>query len=117
MPTPKFTPLQSQTRKTRWIKSPFSYEDLRDKRVFAQFTTQRGQSYEGTGEIRVHRNPKGKLAVDLAFTRVDSPYQFTDIIFHLSSQQATHLRKAPDGAEYQFVYQGHLTPDNQPDTT
>jgi hypothetical protein len=116
MPTPKFKPLRSRTRRTRWIKSPFSYENLRDKRVFAQFTTQRGQSYEGTGKIRVNRNREGKLAVDLVFTRVDSPYQFTDIIFHLSSRQATHLRRAPDGVEYHFVYQGHLAPDNQPHT-
>jgi hypothetical protein len=116
MQTPTFEPLQSQTRKTRWIKSPFSYEDLRDKRIFAQFTTQRGQSYEGTGEIRVHRHAEGKLAVNLDFTRVDSPHQFTDIIFHLSSKQATHLGRAHDGAEYHFVYQGHLAPDNQPDT-
>src|SRR5437867_12843331 len=100
MPTPEFRPLQSQPRRPRWINSPFSYEDLNDKRIFAQFTTQAGQSYEGTGEIRVLRNPGGQLAVDLVFTRFDSPYQCTDIIFHLSSRQATHLRNAPNGAEY-----------------
>ena|SRR5438105_7036946 len=113
MAAPEFTPLEGQPRKTRWIDAPFGYEDLRDKRIFAQFTTQAGDSYQGTGEIRVRRNSQGRLAIDLAFTRVDSPYQFTDIIFHLSTRQAQHLQKAPVGAGYQFVYEGHLTPDNR----
>jgi hypothetical protein len=63
MPTPEFTPVQSHPRGPRWIESSLSYEDLSEKRVFAQFTTQAGQSYEGTGEIRVLRNPEGRLAL------------------------------------------------------
>lgn len=113
MSTPEFTRLASKVRKTRWIKPPFSYDDLRGKRIFAQFTTQRGRSYEGTGEIRVRRDRQGRLAIDLVFTRVDSPYQFLDIIFQLSARQAKQLRKAPAGTDYQFFYEGHLTPDNR----
>jgi protein subunit release factor B len=100
--------------KTRWIKVPFSYEELRDKRIFAKFSTASGASYEGTGEIRARRNPEGKLALDLAFTRAEGQ-QFIDTIFHVSSRQAAHIRKAPEGEQFDFLYDGHLTPDNQLD--
>jgi peptide chain release factor 2 len=105
---------EQKAGKTRWIKVPFSYEELRDKRIFAKFTTAAGSSYEGTGEIRARRNPEGKLALDLAFTRAEG-HQFIDTIFHVSSRQATRIRKAPEGEQYNFVYDGHLTPDNQLD--
>jgi hypothetical protein len=115
METPEAKPLPPALRRTRWIKGPFTYEDPNDKRVHATFTTNAGDTYKGTGEIRARHNRKDNLfAIDLAFTRMDSPYQITDIIFHLSSRQAACLKKAPDRAEYDYFYDGHLTPDDDP---
>ena len=98
--------------KTRWIKPPFSYEELRDKRIFAKVTTASGHSYEATGEIRARRNPEGKVALDLSFTRAEG-HQFINTIFHVSSRQAAHIRRASESEPHEFVYDGHLTPDNQ----
>jgi hypothetical protein len=117
MPTPEFTPLEPAVSKTRWIKPPFSYDDLHEKRVFARFTTEADGSYSGTGKIRVRRNPQGLLALDLVFTRVDRPYQWTDFVFHLSERQANHLQRAASDASYDYLYDGHLSPDNQPDAS
>src|SRR5450432_2491527 len=83
---------------TRWLKSPFSYEELMDKTVFAHFVTRSGEGYEGTGKIRVRQNPRGLLATDLVFTRHDIHDVHTDILFNLSSRQLEHLRKAPTEA-------------------
>jgi peptide chain release factor 2 len=107
---------QKVAKTTRWIKAPFSYQELRDKRIFAKYATASGHSYEGTGEIRARRNPEGKLALDLAFTRAEGPQQFADTIFHVSSRQAAHIRRAPEGEQYQFIYDGYLVSDNQMDT-
>ncbi len=51
------------------------------------------------------------LVLDLVFTRVDSPYQFTDMIF----RQADRIREALPDADYDFVYDGHLTADDTDD--
>jgi hypothetical protein len=103
----------------RWLKPRFSYEQLQDKTIFAQFVTRSGESYKGEGKIRVRENPAGLLAIDLVFTRHDSHDVRTDIIFHLSSRQFEHIRKAPEApeTEHDFEYDGILAPDNQPETT
>ena len=100
----------SKKSKIRWLDTSWSSKELRGKRIFAKFTTRGGQSYSGIGEIRVRENPEGKLAVELVFTRRDSPYQFTDIIYFLSSGQVSQLVKT-DHADYEFLYRVHLYPD------
>jgi hypothetical protein len=104
-----------QPKRTRWLKAPWKVEELRGKRVFASFVTASGHEYKGSGEIRVRRNPAGLLAIDLVFTRQDTAYQITDILFHVSSRQLRHLRKAPSGTDFDFEYEGILTPDIEPD--
>jgi hypothetical protein len=105
-----------QPSRLRWINSTWRYEQLKDKRVFAHFVTNSGHQYTGTGKLRVGQNPAGLLKIDLVFTRQDTPYQMTDIIFHLSSRQARNLREVPNGTEdYEFRYEGILTPDIEPD--
>ncbi len=106
------TPNKSARGTIRWLKSSWSYEQLIDKKVFATFTTNDGLSFEGTGVIRVRRNPEGLLAVELVFTRHDDPYKRTDMVYFLSSRQLPHLEHAADGEPYEFRYAGHLTPDN-----
>ncbi len=109
------TPNPREQLLARWLKSPFTYEQLRDKKVSAHFVTRSGEGYEGVGEIRVRRNPQGLLSIDLVFTRHDSPDLHTDMLFNLSSRQLPHLRKAPTDADHDFVYEGLLAPDNQPE--
>ncbi len=106
-----------QPKRTRWLKSPWQLDELRGKRVFAHFVTASGHGYEGSGEIRVRQNPDGLVAIDLVFTRRDTAYQFTDILFHISSRQLPHLKEASSGAGFDFEYEGTLTPDVEPDDT
>jgi hypothetical protein len=113
--TPK--PERRERLLTRWLKSPFGYDELKDKTVFADFVTRSGASYDGTGKIRVLQNPGGLLSINLVFTRHDSHDVHTDILFNLSSRQIEHLRKASEDAEHDFEYHGTLTPDNQPEAT
>jgi hypothetical protein len=100
----------SKKSKIRWLDTSWRSKELRAKRIFAEFTTRAGESYSGIGEIRVRENPEGKLAIELVFTRRDSPYQFTDIIYYLSSRQIPQLVKE-DNADYDFIYRDHLYPD------
>lgn len=105
-----------QSNRMRWLTSSWKPEELRRKRVFAHFVTASGHEYKGSGEIRVRRNSTGMVAIDLVFTRRDNAYQFTDILFHLSSRQLPHLKKAPNGSDFEFEYEGLLTPDIEPDS-
>ncbi|HEY2711388.1 MAG TPA: HNH endonuclease signature motif containing protein [Chthoniobacterales bacterium] len=104
-----------QQKGPRWIRSSLSYSDLNSKSVFAQFVTNSGHGYEGKGKIRAVRNPQGLLTVDLVFTRRDTPFRFTEIIFHISPRQLPHLQRAATGADYDFLYDGVLRPDVEPD--
>lgn len=100
-------------RKTRWLKEVnYSFEELNEKKVFATFTTNEGASYEGEGTIRARERPDGALAVDLVFTRHDSAYTHTDILFHLSPRQFRQLERSKEGENYEFRFRGHLKPDN-----
>ena len=111
-PTPSsITPAQSRIR---WLKSELSRDQLDGKKVFAEFTTLEGAHYSGTGVIRALSNEE-HLAVDLVFTRHDSPGQLTDILFHLSARQLAHLQPAPSGEKYHYRYEGQLQPDNSPE--
>jgi hypothetical protein len=105
-----------QSKRMRWIKSSWRREELHTKKVFAHFVTASGHGYEGPGTIRARKNLNDLLAIDLVFTRQDTASQFTDILFHLSSRQLPHLKKAPSGADCDFEYEGVLTPDIEPDT-
>ena len=116
MSTTEFTTPNQTPKKPRWIKSRWSRNELNGKRVFARFTASTGASHEGTGAIRVGESPRGLLAIDLVFTRYDSPYQRTDILFHLSARQLRHLKKSKNNAEHDVEYEGRLVPDNQPET-
>lgn len=104
-----------QPKRTRWIQVPWKIDELREKRVFARFVTASGHQYEGTGKIRARQNPDGLLTIDLVFTRRDTAYQRTDILFHISSRQVLHLKKASNNIEFDFEYDGILTPDIEPD--
>lgn len=115
MTAPEFTPLSPSSKGPRWIKTHLTLDDLKKKRIFAQFTTRSGNSYEGVGDVRAVRNSVGRLAIDLVFTRVDSAYQHTDILFFLSSSQAERIHQAPEGANYDLIYEGHLAPDERAD--
>jgi len=43
------------------------------------------------------------------------PSDCTDILFHVSSRQVLHLKKTPNGGDFDFEYEGILTPDIEPD--
>jgi hypothetical protein len=96
------------------LNTSWEFEDIHNKRIFAEFTTSSGQSYDGVGRIRARQNPAGELAIEFVFTHKDSPTQLTDIIFNVSSRQIRHLIKT-DHADYDFAYKGRLSPDIQPD--
>ena len=83
--------------------------------MFAAFTTNDGVSYEGKGIIRAHEHPDSRLAIDLVFTRHDSAYKRTDILFHLSPRQLRRLQKSERDENYDFQYEGQLMPDSDPD--
>ena len=57
------------------------------------------------------------LAIDLVFTRRDTAYQFTDIIFHTSRGTSAPEEEPENKTGFDFEYQGLLTPDNQSDTS
>jgi predicted O-methyltransferase YrrM len=45
-----------------------------------------------------------------------SPYQRTDILFHLSERQARHLKRVEGNVARDFEYERQLTPDNERET-
>jgi hypothetical protein len=117
MPNPEQLPQPAIPTRPRWIKAPqFPPDSLNGKRVFAQFTTSEGRSFEGVGEIRArHNNQEDLWLIDLVFQRFDTPYQITDMIFRASARQAANLKKAKADEGYDYYYEGHLAPDNSPD--
>lgn len=96
----------------RWIKAPMPPEQLIDKKVFARFVTNDGGQYEGVGQLRVRMRPSvdDLIAVDLVFTRRDSPTQFTDIVFFLTGGQVARLKPVVDKGDHHFEYDGLLAP-------
>jgi hypothetical protein len=111
-PPPSSIP--SAQSRIRWLKSELSRDQLHGKKVFAEFSTQEGTRYRGSGEIRALSNGE-LLAVDLVFTRSDGNGHYTDIITHLSSRQLAQLQPASPGEAYDYRYEGVLQPDNDPD--
>jgi len=95
---------------TRWIKAPLPPDQLIDKKVFARFVTKDGGQYEGIGQLRVRRRPSvdDLIAVDLVFTRRDSPTQFTDIVFFLTAAQVARLKPVAEQGDHHFEYDGLL---------
>jgi len=87
-------------------------EQLIDKKVFARFVTNDGGQYEGVGQLRVRMRPSvdDLIAVDLVFTRRDSPTQFTDIVFFLTGGQVARLKPVVDKGDHHFEYDGLLAP-------
>lgn len=81
------------------------------RKSLQNFVTSTGRRYAGIGLIRARRNPSEQLSIELVFTRWDSPWQFTDIIFRVSSRQLAQIIKT-DSAEYEYIFQGILVPDN-----
>lgn len=105
-------PVKNQPRKTRWIKSPWSYKEISGKRIYATFTTASGMLFEGVGTLAVRQNPEGLQAVRAVFThRVG--FRMTDYIYYLSSRQLSNVRLV-DCEEFEFKYVGQLEPDNDP---
>lgn len=95
----------------QWITPPFAAAELNDKKVFARFVIKDGSGYEGVGIIRARTRPPvdSLAAIELVFTRRDSPYQFTDMVFFLTAAQAAKLKRV-EGKDYDFEFEGLLEP-------
>jgi hypothetical protein len=84
-----------------WIKSKWTWEDLRDKTVEFRLIAPRFQ-VEGMGKFLVRINPAGELAVEICAIESATRSEIVESRFYLFQQVADKIERHPNPAVAAF---------------
>ncbi len=84
-----------------WVKTDWSRDDLRDKRVQFELTTT-DKKVSGIGVIRISQRPSGEQHIEIVVTTAPSYWEHTDHIFTLRQRHADRIQRHPDQSATEF---------------